>query len=801
MKKSALLILIIFILAGGAAAQTTAFTYQGKLNDGAATPTGQYDFIFRVFSSNLGGSPVGTMTVEDLLVTAGIFTADLDFGNAPFPANSLRWLEIAVRPGNSTGAYTTLLPRQAIGTAPYAINSISSQFAEQSLNASTLGGFGAGNFVQTNDTRLTDSRNPLPNSPNYVQNTTTQQPSVNFNIGGNGTAGGTLSAQNFNTAFEYKRGGLQFLNAVSSNLTLGLETGLPNFGLANTYVGFRSGTAATSNASNNAFFGANAGRLNSNGNSNSFFGAQSGELNSFGGFNSFFGNNAGAANTLGSGNTFVGVTPGRDNINGDSNTFAGAATGQANQSGGSNSFFGSVAGVSNTTGSSNSFFGNSAGQSNTTGTFNTAFGSSANVGAGNLTFATAIGAGALVTSSNTVVLGRNLDTVRIPGNLNVVGSFTGNFTVPANNITGVLAQSNGGTGLSSPGASGNFLRSNGTNWTNSALQVSDIPGGSANYIQNIPGIGQQTASFNITGGGSADVFNAATQFNINGFRVLGVRGNANIFVGYDTGTANTTGEYNSFIGTLAGYSNTTGVYNSLVGSYAGFVNTTGGYNSFLGGYAGISNTTGDSNSFIGALAGYYNTPGNNNSFVGKQAGISNSTGNRNSFFGFNAGYDNGTGSDNTSIGYNARFTSVNLSNTTALGANAQVSLSNSMVLGDNVSVGIGTSAPVFKLLIVDSSNTGLRVQTNTAGGTVASFGGNGAFLIDAPGTGGGRFTIKENGNVGIGTNNPNTKLQVAGGSVYIAQPNSLIITSPNGACWFITVNNAGALSTISLPCP
>ena len=55
MKKSALLILIIFILAGGAAAQTTAFTYQGKLNDGAATPTGQYDFIFRVFSSNLGG--------------------------------------------------------------------------------------------------------------------------------------------------------------------------------------------------------------------------------------------------------------------------------------------------------------------------------------------------------------------------------------------------------------------------------------------------------------------------------------------------------------------------------------------------------------------------------------------------------------------------------------------------------------------------------------------------------------------------------------------------------------------------
>ncbi|MEP6788305.1 MAG: hypothetical protein ABJB40_07735, partial [Acidobacteriota bacterium] len=40
-----------------------------------------------------------------------------------------------------------------------------------------------------------------------------------------------------------------------------------------------------------------------------------------------------------------------------------------------------------------------------------------------------------------------------------------------------------------------------------------------------------------------------------------------------------------------------------------------------------------------------------------------------------------------------------------------------------------------------------------------------------------------------------------GRNVYIAQPDSLVITSPNGACWFSTVNNAGALSTISVTCP
>jgi hypothetical protein len=102
----------------------------------------------------------------------------------------------------------------------------------------------------------------------------------------------------------------------------------------------------------------------------------------------------------------------------------------------------------------------------------------------------------------------------------------------------------------------------------------------------------------------------------------------------------------------------------------------------------------------------------------------------------------------------------------------------------NVGIGEGIwnvlFPPEFKLHVIDSGHTGLRVQTNAAGGTVASFGGNGIFQIDAPGFAGGRLTVLENGNVGIGTAVPPDKLYVvgnivsalaAGGSTQVCQNN------------------------------
>jgi len=85
-----------------------------------------------------------------------------------------------------------------------------------------------------------------------------------------------------------------------------------------------------------------------------------------------------------------------------------------------------------------------------------------------------------------------------------------------------------------------------------------------------------------------------------------------------------------------------------------------------------------------------------------------------------------------------------------------------MTIQDNGNVGIGNISPTFRLHVVDTANTGLRVQTNTGGGTVASFGGNGDFQIDAVNVVGGRLTVKEAGNVGIGTSAPQAALDVRG---------------------------------------
>jgi hypothetical protein len=96
----------------------TAFTYQGKLTDGRNPANGEYDFQFDLHDDPTADSQVGSTINVTKVITDGLFTVELDFGDV-FDGTAL-WLEIGVRPGGSGGSYTTLDPRQPLNAAPYA---------------------------------------------------------------------------------------------------------------------------------------------------------------------------------------------------------------------------------------------------------------------------------------------------------------------------------------------------------------------------------------------------------------------------------------------------------------------------------------------------------------------------------------------------------------------------------------------------------------------------------------------------------------------------------------------------------
>src|SRR3989454_2422275 len=205
--KSFALFTIVLAMSLGATtarAQTSSFTYQGRLADGGAAANGNYDLQFAVFDSLSGGAQVGsTQTLNTVAVSNGVFTVSLDFGANAFNGAN-RFLEISARP-TGAGSFTLLTPRQQITSTPYAVRSASAGNADTATNAANaatatnatqLGGIAASQYVQTNDSRLSDARSPTAGSANYMQNRTSQQSSTNFNIAGNGTAGGNLTGGN-----------------------------------------------------------------------------------------------------------------------------------------------------------------------------------------------------------------------------------------------------------------------------------------------------------------------------------------------------------------------------------------------------------------------------------------------------------------------------------------------------------------------------------------------------------------------------------------------------------------------------
>lgn len=112
---------LLLAAAGGLAqAQTTAFTYQGLLSDGAERANGSFDLRFTLHDDSSSGATVaGPLTNAPTAVSNGLFTVTLDFGSSAFNGAE-RWIEIGVRTNGSADAFTTLLPRTRVTSAPYA---------------------------------------------------------------------------------------------------------------------------------------------------------------------------------------------------------------------------------------------------------------------------------------------------------------------------------------------------------------------------------------------------------------------------------------------------------------------------------------------------------------------------------------------------------------------------------------------------------------------------------------------------------------------------------------------------------
>ncbi|MDD5502178.1 MAG: hypothetical protein PHH26_01800, partial [Candidatus Thermoplasmatota archaeon] len=345
-----------------------------------------------------------------------------------------------------------------------------------------------------------------------------------------------------------------------------------------------------------------------------------------------------------------------------------------------------------------------------------------------------------------------------------------------------------------------------------------------------------TAGKNNTASGLQSLyFNTAGSYNTaNGYRSLysNTSGNKNSGFGQMTMYYNTTGENNSALGYYAGFNNasatnTTAIgYNAAVGT-AKYANQNGVY---LGYQAGYSAQTGsDNNTILGYNAGYANTTGANNLFVGYQAGSNVTTGSNNIIIGYYTSTTSPTASNQLNIG-NSVYGNLSTGN---IGIGLTTPYAFKLTVAGNVgpsstnAYDLGSSSYYWRKLFVNNvSSTNIDalgyvsttklflagsqfvpgnyfVQGGNAFAATGTLGTTDNYNLTLKTNNTSRLTILNGGNVGIGTVNPLSTLQVNGdqiiqastysslASLYANQSGRGTIITGNPA-QFLLVNTSGA---------
>lgn len=200
-------------------------------------------------------------------------------------------------------------------------------------------------------------------------------------------------------------------------------------------------------------------------------------------------------------------------------------------------------------------------------------------------------------------------------------------------------------------------------------------------------------------------------------------GSRNTAIGNGTLYADSSGDDNTAVGSATLFANRLGSYNVAFGGYAMYNHIKNNSNTAVGYYAMNSDTSSQNNCALGTYALSNTQNSSNNVAIGTSALSSTKDGTGNTGIGYQALNNNTTGSNNTAIGSTANVSPGTLTNATAIGAGAVVNTSNSLVLGSNAKVGIGTSSPVSPLHIQVSgtdSYAGIILSSTLTGGKLLS---------------------------------------------------------------------------------
>ena len=308
-------------------------------------------------------------------------------------------------------------------------------------------------------------------------------------------------------------------------------------------------------------------------------------------------------------------------------------------------------------------------------------------------------------------------------------ALSSNTTGNSNIAIGIMSLKDNIQGFTNIGIGEMSLSSNVSGVTNIGIGYSSLRNNQAN---NNVGIGNSSLGTNVSGEENVAVGSSSLFSN---------KADGNTAVGYQSLVFNSTGFNNTALGRNALVSNITGYANTAIGENSMYNNESGEENAAIGGVSLYSNVDGNANIAVGQGALYYNTSGSENAALGYNS-LNNIEENYNTAVGSYAGTSLISGTLNTALGYRSDIAN-NLTNATAIGANATVTASNTIQLGNTDVTLVNTSGVV--------SAAGLNI-----GGTAITSTASELNLLDGVSEIGVLASISENNNTGVRLSSSNS---------------------------------------------